>query len=226
VKNTTIFATAFEIFKHSTLNESGVGDTINLSMVDMAEQVGARDLIEQTSQLVSDAVHSGQRVWLCSDLHFCHRNIVDYSDRPFTSLTQMNSSLLALLHKVPEDEILILAGDVAMGDYEEAMAWLKKIQRRVILVVGNHDMSRGDGRYRYKQERNLFKAVVPFLFWEEPGMGRLALVTHYPITIPPSVHAGAVINYHGHLHQKLLQRTAQIHYVNVGYDVAHGLAVL
>jgi calcineurin-like phosphoesterase family protein len=226
MKNTTFFDTACEIFKHSTLNESRVGDTINLSMVDMAERVGARDLIEQTSQLVSDAIHCGQRVWLCSDLHFCHRSIIEYSDRPFTSLTQMNTSLLTLLRKVPEDEILILAGDVAMGDYVEALEWLKRIQRRVILVVGNHDMNRGDGRYRYKQERNLFEAVVPFLFWEEPWMRRLALVTHYPVTIPPAVHTGSVINYHGHLHQLTLPRTAQIHYVNVGYDVAHGLTVL
>lgn len=218
----SFFDTAKAIFEHTALAEARVSDSINLAMLDMVD----REAIEAANLLVTNALGMGERVWLCSDLHFCHRNIVEYSDRPFISLTQMNTALLAMLHKVPEDELLILVGDIALGDYEEALIWLKNIKRKVVLVVGNHDMNRGDGRYRYKKEHGLFEAVVPFLFWEEAHMRRLALVTHYPITVPGIVRTGGIVNYHGHLHQKLLQRTVQIHYVNVGYDVAHGLTVI
>ena len=72
----------------------------------------------------------------------------------------------------------------------------------------------------------MFDDVVPFLFWEEPYMGRLALVTHYPVTVPSTVNTSLIVNYHGHLHGILLPRTEQVQYVNVGYDVAHGLTVL
>jgi len=183
-----------------------------------------QELIETTSQTISNALSQGERVWMTSDLHFLHANIINYSRRPFYNVSDMTGAHLQLLQKVPATDLLIFVGDMSMGNYQEGVDLVRAIPARKILVVGNHDMTR-EGVCRYVRERSLFEAVVPFLYW--PGlMGRLVYVTHYPAFIPSSYKGELVMNYHGHLHEKTMDSTEQIKYFNVGWDVSHGLLCL
>ena len=101
---------------------------------------------------------------------------------------------------------------------------IRTIPARKVLVVGNHDLTR-EGLSRYERERNLFEAIVPFLYW--PGlMGRLVFVSHYPAFVPNAYKGERVMSYHGHLHEKTMESNDQIKYFNVGWDVSHGLLCL
>ena len=109
------FETANSIFEHTLDCESRVSTAINLGMLNLID----KELIEATSQMVSNAIALGERVWMTSDLHFLHANIINYSRRPFYNVSDMTGAHLRLLQKVPANEVLVFVGDMAMGNYQE-----------------------------------------------------------------------------------------------------------
>jgi calcineurin-like phosphoesterase family protein len=214
------YEAALQIFKNTLSAEKRVSTAINLGLLNIVD----RAAIEESSEWVVSALARGKRVWMTSDLHFGHANIIGYSDRPFHNLADMTSAHLRLLHKVPADELLIFVGDMAMGDNDHAVQLIRSLPGHKILVAGNHDLTR-DGKSKFARERDLFDSVVPFLFWEG-GLGRQVLVTHYPAVVTAHDTSRSVINYHGHLHQHRIENTPWVKYINVGWDVAHGLICL
>jgi calcineurin-like phosphoesterase family protein len=215
-----MFNTALGLFKYTLDSENGVSKAINSGLTDLINQ----DLIEATSQTVSDALAAGERVWIISDLHFMHTNIIGYCDRPFFNVDSMTDALMATLQKVPKDELIIFGGDMAMGNYEKTVELIRLLPGRKILIAGNHDLTR-DGKCKLAREENLFEAVVPFLAWLG-YQGRLVVVSHYPILVPETYKNTPILNYHGHLHEKTLPSTLMVKYMNVGWDINHALNCL
>ena len=221
------FKLALSLFRHTLEQESRVRPDIHAAMLKLAQP----EVIQEASFAVSSAIALGQRVWMTADLHLGHANIIGFCDRPFHSVGVMNAALLAQLSKVGPEEILVIVGDVLMGEYEQSIELVRQIPGRKILVVGNHDFKR-DGRCPMLRERNLsgegplFEAVVPFLVWSG-AQGRTVLVTHYPLQVPDA-HRVLLpyLNYHGHLHRGVLPPTEKVKYMNVGWDVVHGLVCL
>ena len=214
------FEYALKIFQHTLDVETRVNIAINLGLLKLAKNQAE---IEEASQNVSEALAKGERVWMTSDLHFGHENIITYSDRPHRNARDMNEALVQQLSKVG-NELVIFAGDMFMGDQENAIELIRRIPGRKILVAGNHDFSR-DGKCVFRNA-DLFEAVVPFLFWKTQ-QGQEVLVTHYPAAIPDSMkRLNRLLNYHGHLHQKTLPAIDTIKYMNVGWDVHHSIHCL
>lgn len=79
-------------------------------------------------------------IYLTSDLHFGHKNIIKFCDRPFPDVPTMNEMLIANWNSVvgPDDTVIIL-GDFAMGDRKENVPYAKRLMGKKILVTGNHD---------------------------------------------------------------------------------------
>ncbi|OGB76601.1 MAG: hypothetical protein A2496_18420 [Burkholderiales bacterium RIFOXYC12_FULL_60_6] len=215
-----MFNMALGLFKHTLDAEKGVSKAINSGLTDLINQ----ELIEATSQMVSDALAAGERVWITSDLHFMHSNIIGYCDRPFFNVDSMTDALMATLQKVPKDELILYGGDMAMGNYQKTVELIRQLPGRKILIAGNHDLT-SDGKCKLALEKDLFEAVVPFLTWLG-YQGRLVVVSHYPILVPETYKNTPVLNYHGHLHEKTLPATLMVKYMNVGWDINHGLNCL
>jgi calcineurin-like phosphoesterase family protein len=89
------------------------------------------------------------RTFLTSDLHFFHRNIIQYSNRPYLNengdpdVDAMNEGIVANWNEVvgPKDRVYIL-GDVAMGGKSKApklAEYLRRLNGTKYLVPGNHD---------------------------------------------------------------------------------------
>jgi calcineurin-like phosphoesterase family protein len=75
-----------------------------------------------------------------SDTHFGHARIIELSNRPFGSVTEMNEMLVhnwnALVR--PDDTVYHL-GDVALGPIEDSLKYIERLNGDIKLVVGNHD---------------------------------------------------------------------------------------
>ena len=92
-------------------------------------------------------------IYLVSDTHFYHKNIIEYCHRPFKHIGEMNQTLISNWNSVvcPDDEVFHL-GDFTMAHFVEGK-WesykqayirtcrelLAQLNGHKILVMGNHD---------------------------------------------------------------------------------------
>ena len=80
------------------------------------------------------------RVFVIADTHFWHKNIIDYCDRPFNSVEEMNSTLIKNWNKtVTNNDIVIHLGDVGLGPKEKIAPIVQSLKGIKILIMGNHD---------------------------------------------------------------------------------------
>lgn len=80
--------------------------------------------------------------YVVSDHHFTHDNIIEYCDRPFSSVGQMHDVLVSRFHEtVDPGDTLVHLGDVAMAmrDGSVTVEWLSRLSESAVLVRGNHD---------------------------------------------------------------------------------------
>lgn len=129
--------------------------------------------------------------FVVSDLHLNHDNIIEYCDRPFESVEEMNETLVANWNDCigPEDEVLYL-GDFVPFERSDGVVldWLDRLNGEFVFIRGNHDK------------------VVPITSHEslEYGAGgQRFLLTHYPEEIPDNWDGWAL---HGHHHNNFPDR--------------------
>lgn len=147
-------------------------------------------LTEGQEQLTLPLSEDDERdVWLWSDLHFGHKNIIDFSERPFESVEQMDEYLVANHNDyVKENDISIWVGDVAFLRDELANELLDQCNGYKILIVGNHD-------FRKKKLKSLnFDEIHLIQHYIIDGVD--LVLTHYPMDNLMEPY----INVHGHLH--------------------------
>lgn len=127
-------------------------------------------------------------IWVTSDTHFGHQNIIGYCKRPFASAEEMDEELVRRWNAVvrPQDHVYHL-GDVAMR--KERLAIVRRLNGHKRLVFGNHDIF--DHR-----------AYVEVGFEKVMGMRVLsgALLTHVPVH--HTSMSRFVCNIHGHIHER------------------------
>lgn len=131
-----------------------------------------------------------RKVWVWSDLHFFHKNIIGFSERPFPDVATMNEHLVANFNEyVGPDDISIWVGDVGFGSTTEINELLDQCNGYKILIVGNHDFDK-------KQRVRKFNFDETHLIYSINIDGGALVFTHYPMD--NIIHPW--INMHGHLH--------------------------
>ena len=110
-------------------------------------------------------------IYLISDLHLDHKNIMRYCDRPFSSVEEMNRTIIDNWNEVvEEDDFVYLVGDLAFGRRRSKMRyWLKKLNGNVILILGNHDKGYLDSIV-HADKCVLFYKGKKFLLIHDPKM--------------------------------------------------------
>ena len=82
-------------------------------------------------------------VFICADLHFSHKNIIKYEDRPFADTEEMDRALILNWNSVvKEDDKVFVLGDVAFTSKAKTMELVRQLNGHKILVMGNHDRGR------------------------------------------------------------------------------------
>lgn len=80
-------------------------------------------------------------VWFTSDTHFYHENILRYCSRPFKDISDMNETLIRRWNEtVPPDGFVFHLGDFAFGGSKEWNEVISRLNGRIYLILGNHDM--------------------------------------------------------------------------------------
>ena len=84
------------------------------------------------------------KIYVTSDTHFNHENIIKYCKRPYENANKRNESLIKNWNKVvkKEDDIFHL-GDFGFGTKEELKSIFNRLNGKKYLIMGNHDFRVG-----------------------------------------------------------------------------------
>jgi calcineurin-like phosphoesterase family protein len=131
------------------------------------------------------------RVWVWSDLHFFHENVIVYCNRPFVDAEAMNYAMFTnCMARVTADDILIFGGDITMSKIDVVNDMLRAIPAYKINVLGNHDTDKS---------RRLKLAVDETVACLELEVeGKTVFVSHYPVRDDALEEVD--FNLHGHTH--------------------------
>lgn len=84
---------------------------------------------------------TGDEVFFTSDTHFYHTNIIEFCNRPFKNMEEMNETLIANWNKaIGPNDIVFLLGDFCLGDSGKWNRILDRLNGNIYLILGNHDL--------------------------------------------------------------------------------------
>jgi calcineurin-like phosphoesterase family protein len=106
-----------------------------------------------------------EMIWLTSDLHIWHANIIKFCNRPYKSIEEMNEALVNNWNKVvsPEDSVYCL-GDFSMAAHP-VETFTPRLMGKKYIVPGNHDHLHS----YHKKSRNPDNQKKWIKFYEDNG---------------------------------------------------------
>lgn len=142
---------------------------------------------------------SKQGIWFVSDLHFGHKNILRFCNRPWETVEEMNEGLIANWNSVVKDgDIVFDLGDFAFAPNSKWKEILGRLKGHHYLILGNHDDSRWPG----DKVMELFAGVYNQLYLKIDNKHHVYL-NHYPFLCYGGAWRdpeNAVIQLFGHVH--------------------------
>ena len=151
------------------------------------------------------------KFYITSDLHFDHKNIIKYCNRPYEfsleGVAKMNEDILKQFDELPAGSTIINLGDIALNSslkFDKLKGFVDKMKendKKLWIVLGNHDREmnrRVKDLKRFETPYDLFIAlgfdrVFPFPFLLE---GKY-LLSHEPVYLKPGSN---LVSLFGHVH--------------------------
>lgn len=131
-------------------------------------------------------------IYYTSDLHFGHKACLEFDNRPFSSVEEMDAALIERWNrKVQNKDTVYVLGDVSWYKTDKTCEIVSQLRGRKILVLGNHD--------HFKDRiHECFEEVCSYKEINLPGNVHVIL-SHYPIPFFNRRRYGAFMLY-GHVH--------------------------
>lgn len=135
----------------------------------------------------------GDKVFFTADTHFYHANIIEFCHRPFRSVDDMNETLIANWNKaVGADDIVFHLGDFCLGNSAKWNRLLDRLNGKIYLILGNHDL-----RNFRKSYAERFESVAMQMNIEVDN--QKIYLNHYPFLCYDGSYDG-VCQLFGHVH--------------------------
>lgn len=173
--------------------------------------------------------NSYNKVFVISDTHFGHKNILDFENRRERMILSDNATIedhdIELIERwnnaVNKNDLVYILGDFSFGNYDETSEILKKLNGDKVLVEGNHDIIYLQNK---KFDKSIYKEIVSYK--EIIYKGRGIVLCHYPIQ--HFKHQDKDINGYVHLFGHIHSTNTEIpkRSYNVGADVNNYTPVL
>lgn len=176
-------------------------------------------------------LQENQKLWFTSDLHFGHRNVIRFCERPFEDEKQMGPKLIENWNDtVGDNDIVFVLGDTFwFNDSRNIKKVLSSLNGKTIYILpGNHDDF--DAYHRVDDPRIVLLDDVNVMWLEsENNRGWKKKIyevwmSHYPMMTWPHRDNGA-FQFFGHIHSQQGKREGvdqdlPLHYnqLDVGCD--------
>lgn len=140
-----------------------------------------------------------RKTFFTGDLHFGHKNVLTFDNRPFATVDEMDAELIRRWNnKVGKGDLVYVLGDLIWKSRNnEAPALIKSLNGQIILIKGNHD------RFLHNSKAKAALAGIKdyddICVTLEDGTQRRVIISHY--FIPMYIgHRYNAIHLHAHSH--------------------------
>ena len=159
------------------------------------------------------------KVWFTSDLHFWHKNICKYCDRPYESVEEMNQGIIANWNSVvKEDDIVFVLGDLGFCGIEKLKVLIPQLKGTIVVIQGNHDSDKViDTLYNGNYINDFYVLVSVTVVGDEVCPGQELTLCHFPMIDWYNKEKGAWM-IHGHQHQLPETPSCSPKHYDVGLD--------
>jgi calcineurin-like phosphoesterase family protein len=81
------------------------------------------------------------KIFFTSDLHFGHTNVLNFDNRPFATVDEMNAEIVRRWNeKVSKDDTVYVLGDMIWKkSAKDAANVIRSLNGKIVLIKGNHD---------------------------------------------------------------------------------------
>lgn len=161
-------------------------------------------------------------IYFTSDLHLGHDREFIWGPRGYTDVCKMNEEQVCKFNEtVSSDDECWILGDLTLGKLEDAEPYLRRLQGKIHVVLGNHDTDRR-------------RAFYESLGWDCQHAARIKYnklsfyLSHYP-TICANLESESMehttLCIYGHTHQKTNFYQGNPYMYHVGVDSHDGYPV-
>ena len=130
-----------------------------------------------------------------SDLHLGHNNVIEFENRPFKNLDEMDKSIIQNWNnKVNKGDSVYILGDLSFYKGEKTNEILRRLNGNKYLITGNHDSV-------FLKDKSFDTSLFVWVkdYEEVKDNDRRVILFHYPIAVWNSSHHGSYHLY-GHIH--------------------------
>ena len=132
-------------------------------------------------------------IFFTSDLHLGHENCIRLCNRPFSSIEEMDETLIENWnHKVTGKDTVYILGDLIYRSQKPPEEYLRRLRGKKHLILGNHDR----GWIRSCQTEQFFESVNNLLYVADGK--RQYTLCHYPMMSWPHIMRCYMV--FGHIH--------------------------
>ena len=129
------------------------------------------------------------RIFFIGDTHFGDSQIIDYEQRPFANVEEMDKELINRWnYVVADDDKVFMIGDFSLYNMQKTTEICNKLKGKKILIMGNHD----DNLEKYYYDCGFDKVseypIILDEFW---------MVSHKPLYLNKNM---PYANIYGHVH--------------------------
>lgn len=135
------------------------------------------------------------KTFFIADTHFGDENVINYENRPFKNISEMDNAIIKNWNSVVsnEDRIFVL-GDFSFYDINKTKEIGKALNGIKILVLGNHDTYSIDDYIECSFEEVIQYPIILDEFW---------MLSHEPLYINKNM---PYANIYGHVHGNIIYR--------------------
>jgi len=136
-------------------------------------------------------------VWFTSDIHFFHKNILKFCPRPYSSVEEMNESIIEYWNStVSRRDLIYVLGDFSFSNQTDTEEVLSRLSGNIHLILGNHDQVIRDNTrlHKYFDSISYYKEI-------KRGGPKVCMM-HYPMREWNGMQYGSYHLY-GHVHGSL-----------------------
>lgn len=146
-------------------------------------------------------------VLFTSDMHLQHKNIIEFTNRPFDSVETMNISLVQNwvdeVEKIGVDKAIVFhCGDFVFGTKRAYNFYINRLPAaKIYMVIGNHDHKNVINQYEFLPDTTGKERVVwNTEYFVEIVDNKKKKICGFTVTHHPYMSFSGKFNIHGHLH--------------------------